>query len=99
MGKYQIVFNRLKVLSKKDATSYSTEMMSHPFSEEEGWGYSDVQRVENTVYACLAEHIVNGLWYNDPDILFQELQRVTKMPNVLRGKTVRVPSEFTRRFT
>ena len=51
-------------------------------------------QIENTVYACLAEHIVNGLWYNDPDILFQELQRVTKMPNVLRGKIVRVPSEF-----
>lgn len=56
-------------------------------------------QIENTVYACLAEHIVNGLWYNDPDILFQELQRVTEMPNVLRGKIVRVPSEFTRRFT
>ena len=35
---------------------------------------------------------------NDPDLLFQELERVSKFPNVLRGKVVRVPSEFIRRF-
>lgn len=73
MGKYQIVFNRLKVLSKKDATSYSTEMMSHPFSEEEGWGYSDVQRVENTVYATLQKRI--SAYYS---VWNEELQQVER---------------------
>ena len=62
-----------------------------------GYYTADAQ-IDDTVYACLAEHIVNGIQYNDPDLLFQELERVSNLPNVLRGKTVRVPSEFIRRF-
>lgn len=73
MGKYQVVFNRLKVLSKKDATCYSMEMMSHPYSEEEGWGYSDVQRVGDTVYATLQKRI--STYYS---VWNEELQHVER---------------------
>ena len=73
MGKYQVVFNRLKVLSKKDTTCYSMEMMSHPYSEEEGWGYSDVQRVGDTVYATLQKRI--STYYS---VWNEELQHVER---------------------
>lgn len=55
--KYQIVFNRLKVLSNKDAAYFFSEMISHPYSEEEGWGYSDVQREGDTVFATLQKRV------------------------------------------
>ena len=57
MGKYQIVFNRFKPISKKDTASYVAEMMAHPYSEEEGWGYSDVLRVNDSISATLQKRV------------------------------------------
>ena len=57
MGKYQIVINRLKANSKKETAYYASEMMSHPYSEEEGWGFSDVSRVDDSINATLQKRI------------------------------------------
>lgn len=83
MTKYNIIFNRLKTSSKKDAAYYASEMMSHPFSEEEGWGYSDVQRIDKCVYATLQKRIsaYYGIWNEE----MQQVERrcfqiVTEVP-------------------
>ena len=57
MGKYQIVINRLKANSKKGTAYYASEMMSHSFSKEEGWGYTDVLRVGDSISATLQKRI------------------------------------------
>jgi len=73
MGKYQIVINKLKVNSKKDTAFYASEMMAHPYSEEEGWGYSDVLRVDNTISAMLQKRVsASYIVWNE------ELQQVEK---------------------
>ena len=71
--KYQIVFNRLKVLSKKDAAYFFSEMMSHPYAEEEGWGYSDVQRVGDTVFATLQKRV--STYYSVWNEYLQQVER------------------------
>ena len=48
-------------------------MMSHPYSEEEGWGYSDVQRVGDTVFATLQKRI--STYYS---VWNEELQQVER---------------------
>lgn len=73
MSKYSIIFNKLKILTKKDAAHYASEMMSHPYSEEDGWGYSDVQRVEDRVYAILQKQVSN--YYH---VWNEEVQQVEK---------------------
>ena len=73
MAKYSIIFNKLKILTKKDAVHYASEMMSHPYSEEDGWGYSDVQRVEDRVYAILQKQ-VSSYYY----VWNEEVQQVEK---------------------
>ncbi len=73
MGKYQIVINRLKALSKKNTAEYASEMMAHPFSEEEGWGFSDVLRVGDSIKAVLQKRI--STYYN---IWNEETQQVEK---------------------
>lgn len=57
MGKYQIVFNKFKAISKKDTVNYAAEMMAHPYSEAEGWGYSDILRVDDTISATLQKRV------------------------------------------
>lgn len=57
MGKYQIVLNRLKAISKKETAHYAITMMAHPYSEDEGWGYSDVLRVDDTISATLQKRV------------------------------------------
>lgn len=73
MAKYQIVINRLKVNSKKETAYYASEMMSHPFSEEEGWGYTDVLRVDDTISATLQKRISASY-----SVWNEELQQVEK---------------------
>lgn len=73
MGKYQIVINKLKVNSKRDTASYASEMMAHPYSEEEGWGYSDVLRVDNTISALLQKRVSTSY-----SVWNEELQQVEK---------------------
>lgn len=55
--KYQLVFNRIKVLSEKDAEYFASKMMEQPYSDEQGWGYCDVQRIGETVRATLQKRI------------------------------------------
>lgn len=55
--KYQLVFNRIKVLSKNDAEYFASKMLEQPYSEELGWGYCDVQRIDETVRATLQKRI------------------------------------------
>lgn len=57
MGKYQLVINRMKAISKKETAQYASEMMAHPYSETEGWGYADVLRVDDTICATLQKRI------------------------------------------
>ena len=73
MGKYQIVINRLKVNSRRETAYYASEMMNHPFSEKEGWGYTDVLRVEDSISATLQKRISASyrVWN-------EELQQVEK---------------------
>ena len=73
MGKYQVVINRLKANSKKETAYYASEMMSHPYSEEEGWGYTDVLRVDNTITATLQKRI--STYYS---VWNEELQQIEK---------------------
>lgn len=73
MGKCQIVINRLKANSKKETAYYASEMMSHPYSEEEGWGYTDVLRVDDTITATLQKRI--STYYS---VWNEELQQIEK---------------------
>lgn len=73
MSKYQLVINRLKAVSKKDAAQYASEMMAHPYSEKEGWGYVDVLRVDDTICATLQKRIAT--YYS---IWNEELQHIEK---------------------
>ena len=73
MEKYQIVINRLKANSKKGPAYYASEMMSHPFSEEEGWGYTDVLRVGDSISATLQKRISAS--YN---VWNEELQQIER---------------------
>ena len=73
MGKYQIVINKLKVNSKKGTAFYVSEMMDHPYSEEEGWGYSDVLRIDNTISAILQKRVSTSY-----SVWNEELQQVEK---------------------
>jgi len=73
MGKYQIVINKLKVNSKKETAFYVSEMMAHPYSEEEGWGYSDVLRIDNTISAILQKRVSTSY-----SVWNEELQQVEK---------------------
>lgn len=73
MGKYQIVINRLKAHSKKETAFYASEMMSHPYSEEEGWGYTDVLRVDDSISATLQKRISASY-----SVWNEELQQVEK---------------------
>ena len=83
MAKYSIIFNKLKTLSRKDAAYYASEMMSHPFSEEEGWGYSDVQRIDERVCATLQKRISTyySVWNEEmQQVERQCFQIVTEVP-------------------
>lgn len=71
--KYQIIFNRIKVLSKKKAADYTTEMMSHPYSEDEGWGFSDVQRVGDVIFATLQKRV--SAYYSVWNDEFHQVER------------------------
>ena len=73
MGKYQIVVNRLRANSKKETSYYALEMMKHPFSEEEGWGYTDILRVGDTISATLQKRISSSY-----HVWNEELQQVEK---------------------
>lgn len=73
MGKFQIVINKLKVNSKKGTAFYASEMMAHPYSEEEGWGYTDVLRVDNSVSAILQKRVLASY-----SIWNEELRQVEK---------------------
>lgn len=57
MGKYQIVINRIKANTKRETAYYVSEILSHPYSEEDGWGYSDVLRVGDSICATLQKRI------------------------------------------
>ena len=83
MGKYQIVINRFNALSKKDSATYASEMMAHPFSEDEGWGFSDVLRVGDSIKAVLQKRI--STYYNIWNDEIQQVERqcfqiVTEVP-------------------
>lgn len=71
--KNQLVFNRIKVLSSKKQKDYASEMMSHPYSEEEGWGYTDVLQIDGSINATLQKRI--STYYN---VWNDELQQVER---------------------
>ena len=73
MGKYQIVINRLKANSKKETAYYVSKMMSHPYSEEEGWGFSDVLRVGDSINATLQKRITASY-----SVWNEELQQIER---------------------
>lgn len=73
MRKYHIVINRLKVNTNKEVSAYASEMMQHPYSEDEGWGYSDVQRVDKTVYAILQKRVAT--YYSVWNEVIQKVER------------------------
>ena len=57
MGKFQIVINKFKPLSDKSTDYYVSEMKNHPYSDETGWGYTDVMCVGDTVKATLQKRV------------------------------------------
>lgn len=71
--KYQLVFNRIKVLSKKDVEYFASKMMEQPYSEEQGWGYCDVQRIDETVRATLQKRISTS--YSVWNEILQQVER------------------------
>lgn len=54
---YHLIINHLRVLSKKDAKQYASELMNNPYSEDRGWGYSDVIRMGEVISATLQKRI------------------------------------------
>lgn len=73
MGKYQIVFNKFKAIFKKGPVHYTTEMMAHPYSEDDGWGYSDVLRVDDTITATLQKRV--STYYSVWNEKLQQVER------------------------
>lgn len=59
--------------SKKETAYYAAEMMSHPYSEEDGWGYTDVLRVGDSVNATLQKRISTSY-----SVWNEELQQIEK---------------------
>lgn len=55
---YHLIINHLRVLSKKDAKQYASELMNNPYSEDRGWGYSDVIRMGEVISATLQKRIL-----------------------------------------
>lgn len=73
MGNYQIVINRFRANTSKETAFYASKMMSHPFSEEEGWGYTDVLRADDVISAVLQKRISASY-----SVWNEEIQQVEK---------------------
>ena len=56
------------------------EMMDHPYSDESGWGYADVIRNNNTVYATLQKLLpINyNIWNPELHQIEQQLIKIIK---------------------
>ncbi len=79
-NKYYIIINLLIRKSSKDARQYALEMMDHPYSDESGWGYADVIRNNNTVYATLQKLLpINyNIWNPELHQIEQQLIKIIK---------------------
>lgn len=73
MGKFQIVINKFKPLSDKSTDYYVSEMKKYPYSDETGWGYTDVMCSGDTVKATLQKRVSTSY-----SVWNQELQRVER---------------------
>lgn len=77
---YHLIINHLRVLSKKDAKQYASEMMLYPYSEDRGWGYSDVIRRGEVISATLQKRIPTyySIWNEEFQILERQLVQIVK---------------------
>ena len=77
---YHLIINHLRVLSKKDAKQYAAEMMNCPYSEDRGWGYSDVIRIGKVISATLQKRIPTyySIWNEESQILERQLVQIVK---------------------
>lgn len=80
MGKFNIVINRLQVASKRSVESFATEILSHSYTDDEGWGYNDVVRKDNVIYATLQKRIpvYYSVWNEDQQQLERQLIHVVR---------------------
>ncbi len=79
-NKYCITINHLKVNSSKDVKQYALEIMDHPYTDENGWGYADVIRNNNILYATLQKLIPTNYYVWNPDLqqIEQQLVKIIK---------------------
>lgn len=77
---YHLIINHLRVLSKKDAKQYASEMMNCPYSEDRGWGYSDVIRMGEVISATLQKRIPTyySIWNEETRALERQLVQIVK---------------------
>ncbi len=79
-NKYCITINLLKLNSSKDVKQYALEMMDHPYTDENGWGYADVIRNNNILYATLQKLIPTKyyVWNSDLQQIEQQIVKIIK---------------------
>lgn len=80
MGNFNITVNRLQVTSKRDVESFALELLAHSYSEEEGWGYNDVVRKDNVIYAVLQKRtpVYYSVWNEEQQQLERQLIQVIR---------------------
>lgn len=77
---YHLIFNHLQVLTSKDALQYASEMMEHPYSDDKGWGFTDVIRMGDEVNATLQKRIPTyySIWNEELQQVERQLVQVVK---------------------
>lgn len=70
----------MQVASKRDVRSFAGEMLSHPYSDEEGWGFNDVVRKDDIVYATLQKRtpVYYSVWNEELQQLERQLIQVMR---------------------
>lgn len=70
----------MQVASQRDVESFAKEMLSHPYSDEEGWGYNDVVRKDDIVYATLQKRtpVYYSVWNEESQQLERQLIQVMR---------------------
>jgi len=80
MGKYSIVINRFKVASRRNIESFALELLSHAYTEDEGWGYYDVVRKNDLIYSILQKRtpVYYSVWNEEQQQLERQLIQVIR---------------------
>lgn len=69
--KMNIVFNRFNSRNNKDSEYYFTKLLSFPYKEDEGWGFSNVEQNDNFLEITLLKRLPTyfSSWNEDLNIM------------------------------